>query len=72
MATQNSVSRIIIQSDSQFVISAINRKIGAPKDIINSLEDIRYLLTCFSESRLKYCNRIINSDTGVLTKKAHF
>lgn len=30
---------------------------------------MKYLLTRFSESRLEYCNRIINRDADVLTKR---
>lgn len=36
--------------------------------IINLMEDIKYLLNQFSESRLKYYNRIINRNADVLVK----
>lgn len=71
MAIQKSVVRIIIQSGSHFVGNAISGKIGVPKDIIKLVEDIRYLLTNFMESRLEYCNRTVNRNVDVLAKMAH-
>lgn len=44
--------RIIIQIDSQLAVNAINGKIGVQNEIINLVEDIKYLLTHFSENRL--------------------
>lgn len=40
MAIQKNLKKIIIESDSQQVVNSINRKIMAPKDIINLVEDI--------------------------------
>lgn len=71
MAIRRSVSRIIIQSDSQLVVNAINGKIGALKDIINLVADIKFFLTCFSECRLEYYNGAIKTDVDVLAKMIH-
>lgn len=54
---------------SQVIVNSINRKIGMP-NIMNLLDDVEYMLSCFSESRLEYCNWIINRD-DVLVKMVH-
>lgn len=41
-----------------------------PKDITNLTDDVKHWLARFNENRLKYCNRIINRDTDMLTKTA--
>lgn len=40
LVIQKCVSRIIIYSDSQLVVTSINRKIGVPKDVVNLVEDV--------------------------------
>lgn len=37
---QKLVQRIIIYSDSQLIVTFINRKIGVPKDVVNLVEDV--------------------------------
>lgn len=69
MATQKSFSRTVIQNDSQLVVNAIKGKIGVPKDIMNLVEDIKYLLTHFIECKVEYYN--INSDPDILAEKTH-
>lgn len=59
---------IIIQSDSQLIVNTVNGKTGVPEDITNLVEDVKDLLTSVSESRLKYCNRIVNRAAGSLAK----
>lgn len=70
MAIEQSIPQIIVQGDFQVVVNAINEKIGIPNDIINIVENIKCLLTQFSESRLEYCNRISNRDVDILVKMA--
>lgn len=38
------------------------------KDIVNLVEDVRYLLARFSKSKLKYYNKKINKDVDILVK----
>lgn len=40
LVIQKCVSRIIIYSDSQLVVTSINRKIGVPEDVVNLVEDV--------------------------------
>lgn len=35
---------MIAQSNSQLVVNSINGKMGIPKDILNILEDVKFLL----------------------------
>lgn len=44
MTVNMNIHRVRIHSDSQVAVSAINGKIGVPKDIINVVEGIRQLL----------------------------
>lgn len=55
MTVQKSFSQVIFQSDSQLVVNYINRKMGVPKDIVNLVEYVKYLLTRFSDSGMEYC-----------------
>lgn len=43
MTTQNDLHRIIIESDSQLVINVVHGKRSIPKDIINLIENIKWL-----------------------------
>lgn len=61
---------IIIQSDSQLIVNSVNGKNKIPKNIINLVENVKILLTRFSESRMEHCSRI-DKDTNVLNKKAY-
>lgn len=66
MAVKVNIPRICIHIDSQVVANAINRKIGIPKNIINLVEDIKYLSSYIKKSRLKYCSRSINRNAIVM------
>lgn len=52
MAIHNRIKRIIVQSDSLLVVNSTNVKTRAPKDIVNLIEDVKYLSDHFSDSKL--------------------
>lgn len=43
----------------------------APKEIVNLVEDIRKLLVLSRESRIEYCNSVINTEADILVKMDH-
>lgn len=65
------IRRIIIHHDSQVVVNFINIRCVVPKESINLVDDVKYLLAYFSDSSLEYCSRFINKDADALTKKTH-
>lgn len=71
MVIHRNILRTIIQSDFQVTVNANNKKIGAPKDNINLVKDIKNLLTRFFKSILKYCSKLINRYADALVKMAH-
>lgn len=53
------------------VINCINGKIGIPKDIINLVVNIKFLLTNFFVNTLEFCNRIINREVDATSVVPH-
>lgn len=54
MTIKENIPRIIIQSAFKVTVNAINGKIRISKNIIILVDDIKYLLSQFSDNRLKY------------------
>lgn len=54
---------IIVESDSQVVISSIMDKIVISKQTSNLIEDIRSITWKIKNIRLCYCNRTVNTLT---------
>lgn len=52
-------------------MNSINEKIHVTKNIVNIMKDIDCLLSFFKESRIEYCNRLVNRETNSLVKRAH-
>lgn len=71
IAIKKNIPKACIHSDSQVVVNAINAKIGIPKDIINLVKNIRYLLLHIKESRLECCNKNINTEADAMAKMAY-
>lgn len=53
------------------MVKAVNRKSVVPKDIINLVEDVRWLFSYFTDFVLEYCSRDDNKQADEITKKAH-
>lgn len=64
-------SKVRVYSDSQSVVKAVNRNSVVPKDIINLVEDIKWLSSYFTEFVLEYCSREDNKQADEIAKKAH-
>lgn len=53
------------------MINSIHENIEVPKDIVNLVEDVKYLLSHLRDSKVEYCSRLTNRDTDVLAKNGH-
>lgn len=53
-------SEVCINSNSQIAVNAVYRKMTVLKDIINLVEDIRWLCSYFKDFVLEYCYRNTN------------
>lgn len=53
MAIQKRIKSTIVQSTSLLVVNSINGKIDVPKDILNLVEDVKYLLARFSDTKIE-------------------
>lgn len=67
----NSETYSAVHSNSQLVVNDINEKINVPKEIINLVEEIKYFLNCFNDSRVLYCNKVLSRNVDTVAKKAH-
>lgn len=65
--TQRILYRIIIESNSQLVVNAIQDKISDPKEIINLLDDIKGSFI-IKDVSINYCNRVCNRDADRMTR----
>lgn len=63
--------KVYINSDSQIVVNAVNKKMIVPKDIINLVEDMRWLYSYFTEFMLDYCIRNDNKEADDTAKRTH-
>lgn len=61
--------KVYINTDSQIVINAVKRNMI--KDILNLVEDIKWLSVCFNGFVLDYCCRNDNREDDVIVKKVH-
>lgn len=64
-------SKVCINTDFQIVVNAVNEKNLVSKDIINLVEDIKWLCLYFSNFVLDFCGRDKNKDPDGIAKNAH-
>lgn len=70
MARKMSIPKALIRCDAKVVVNAINGRTSVHKKIITIVEDIKILFSMSRNYSVKYCNRVIDRDADILSKRA--